>query len=73
MGRSLVLNFDILKTFNISVEEFLFLYNISENLEISTNNIDLEKLQQQQLIKIITENEKSKYILREKNICAYQN
>jgi len=67
MGKSLVLNFDILKAFNISVEEFLFLYSISEKSIINTNNIDLEKLQQQQLIKIIKADEKI-YILREKAI-----
>ena len=68
MSKSLVLNFEVLTNFNISVEEFLFLYNISENKPLYKENIDLEKLQKQQLIKIVTEDEEIKYFLREKSI-----
>jgi hypothetical protein len=68
MKRSLVLNFEVLRTFNISVEEFLFLYNISEEkTDVNILNVDLDKLQREQLIKIIKE-EKEIYILREKSI-----
>jgi len=41
MGKSLVLNFEVLKTFDISVEEFLFLYNIYTDTIINIDRIDL--------------------------------
>jgi len=67
MRKSLILNFEILKDFDISVDEFLFLYYLSEGQVEDVKEIDLEKLQKQKLIKIIT-NEEIKYTLREKSI-----
>ena len=67
MRKSLVLNFDILKNFNITVEEFLFLYNISQNKEISIINVDINELQNKKLIKIIKNKDEKNYILREKS------
>jgi len=68
MRKNLVLNFTVLNDFNISVEDLLFLYNLFEEKEVNIANIDLQKLQREKLIKIITDEEKTKYILREKSV-----
>lgn len=67
MNKSLILNFKVLKELNISIEEFLYLYNISED-KVTDIKIDLQKLQEQKFIKIITEDEKIQIILRDKSI-----
>lgn len=67
MKKSLVLNFDILENFNITVEEFLFLYYVSENRTHSMIDVDINKLQNKKLIKIINNEDKKVYILREKS------
>lgn len=67
MEKSLIINFKVLEEFNLSIEEFLYLYFLySEDRKY--NEVDLEKLQKQKFIKIKEENEKIQITLREKSI-----
>jgi len=67
MNKSLILNFEVLKELRISVEELLYLFHIFNNIE-ADNNIDLNQLENKKFIKIITENEQIRVILRDKAI-----
>lgn len=67
MEKSLILNFKVLKEFNISIEEFLYLYFLYVEDE-KYKNVDLNKLQEQKFIKITKEDEKIQITLREKSI-----
>lgn len=68
MKRSLILDFNVLKEIDITVEEFLFLYYISEQKEVNTQFVDLIKLQNNQFIKIRQNEKTTEYYLREKSI-----
>lgn len=68
MRESLILNFNLLKDLNISVEEFIFLINIYTKRINENIIVNIEKLQEKKFIKIIKEEEKEIIILREKSI-----
>jgi hypothetical protein len=67
MNKSLILNFEVLKELRISVEELLYLFNIFNDID-TDGNIDLNELERKKFIKIITENEQIRVILRDKSI-----
>ena len=68
MEKSLILNIKVLKEIDITILEYLYLYYIysDENFGLSFENIDIAKLQEKKLIKIITEEDK--IILRQQSI-----
>lgn len=69
MKESLVLNFQVLKDLNISIDEFLYIYKVHKpELNIKETSVDLVKLQENRFIKIITEDEKKITTLRDKSI-----
>lgn len=68
MKESLILNFDILREMELSVEEFIFIVNLYIKVENNIIDIDKNKLEQQKFIKIIKKEKKEIIILREKSI-----
>ena len=67
MEKSLILNFKVLEEFNLSIEEFLYLYFLYVE-DRKYSDVDLNKLQEQKFIKITEENEEKQITLREKSI-----
>lgn len=69
-NNSLIINFKLLEEININISEFLFISNMyfKDEIDIPYNNIDTEKLQQQQYIKKIRDNNEDIIILRSKSI-----
>ena len=68
MKESFILNFNLLKEVELSVEEFLYLINLYMKVENKNILVNVNRLQKDKFIKIIRLNNEGKIILREKSI-----
>lgn len=70
MKNKIVLDIDILKDYDISINDFCALWLIYNEgkLDFKPDGIDWEELQTKRFIKIIKEDDRVEYILREKSI-----
>lgn len=75
MKNSLILNFDLLNELNISISEFLFISYIyfEKKIDIPFNDIDINKLQKENYIKLIQEKDEEIIILRHKSVELIEN
>ncbi len=68
MKESFILNFNILKEFELSVEEFIFLINLYMKKDNGNINISIKKLEENKFIKIIKKDSEEIIILRSKSM-----
>jgi hypothetical protein len=69
MKESFILNFNILKEVNLSVEEFIFLVNLYNKKDNENIIVSIEKLEEHKFIKIINTSDTERIIiLRSKSI-----
>lgn len=68
MNKALVLDFKVLNELDISIEELLYIHSIYNEKDLKQSEIDLQKLEKEKYIKIITEDEKNNVILRNKSV-----